>query len=146
MSRVRRAQDVAQMIRTAKCRIRTGPSKARLRRPPLGPWRGSDHDLFGLISKMIQKGLAFRRERSGTVTVPGALARPESFPAGLLAIAGLRWWRRNRRRNRMEGSVNLTDTQRRLLAAASQRDDRALEQPGATGAGSGGPEPKDRVR
>src|SRR5882757_7911360 len=29
----------------------------------------------------------------------------------------------------MEDSVKLTDTQRRLLAAASQRDDRALERP-----------------
>jgi Protein of unknown function (DUF3489) len=35
----------------------------------------------------------------------------------------------DRRRNRMEDSVNLTATQRRLLAAASQRDDRALERP-----------------
>jgi hypothetical protein len=29
----------------------------------------------------------------------------------------------------MEDSVKLTDTQRQLLAAASQRDDRALERP-----------------
>jgi Protein of unknown function (DUF3489) len=78
---------------------------------------------------MIQKGLAFRRERSGTVTVPGALARPESCPAGLVAIAGLRWWRRQSPSNRMEDSVKLTDTQLRLLVAASQRDDRALERP-----------------
>jgi hypothetical protein len=42
---------------------------------------------------MIQKELAFRRERSGTVTVPGD-SPVESCPAGLLAIAGLRWWRR----------------------------------------------------
>jgi hypothetical protein len=35
---------------------------------------GSGHDPFGLktSNKMIQKGLAFQRERSGTVTVPGA--------------------------------------------------------------------------
>jgi hypothetical protein len=31
--------------------------------------------------------------------------------------------------NRMEDSVKLTDTQRVLLSAASQRDDRALERP-----------------
>jgi hypothetical protein len=44
---------------------------------------------------MIQKGLAFLRERSGSVTVPGAIARLGSCPAGLLATAGLRWWRRH---------------------------------------------------
>src|SRR5215831_8137606 len=78
---------------------------------------------------MIQKELAFRRERSGTVAVPVRAASPESCPAGLAAIAGLRWWRRHRRRNRMEDSVKLTDTQRRLLAAASQCDDGALKRP-----------------
>ena len=35
----------------------------------------------------------------------------------------------NRRRNRMEDSVKLTETQRRLLAAASQCDDGALKRP-----------------
>jgi hypothetical protein len=35
----------------------------------------------------------------------------------------------NRRRNRMEDSVKLTDTQLRLLVAALQRDARAPERP-----------------
>jgi hypothetical protein len=38
----------------------------------------------------------------------------------------------------MEDSVKLTDTQRRLLAAASQRDDRALEQPSNLTGGAAG--------
>jgi hypothetical protein len=38
----------------------------------------------------------------------------------------------------MEDSVKLTDTQRRLLAAASQRDDRALERPSNLTVGAAG--------
>jgi hypothetical protein len=38
----------------------------------------------------------------------------------------------------MENSVKLTDTQTRLLAAASQRDDRALERPAHLTGGAGG--------
>jgi hypothetical protein len=38
----------------------------------------------------------------------------------------------------MEDSVKLTDTQRRLLAAASQRDDRALERPSNLPGGAAG--------
>jgi hypothetical protein len=38
----------------------------------------------------------------------------------------------------MEDSVKSTDTQRRLLAAASQRDDRALERPSNLTGGSAG--------
>src|SRR5262245_64766827 len=79
---------------------------------------------------MIQKELAFRGEWSGSVTVPDANSpsgilprRPPghcgaSVVAAPIAVA-----------NRMEDSVKLTDTQLRLLAAASQRDDRALERP-----------------
>jgi hypothetical protein len=55
-------------------------------------------DVFGLdasvqsetSNKIIQKGLAFGLERSGTVTVPGATSTPESRPAGCIAAAGLR--------------------------------------------------------
>ena len=36
---------------------------------------------------MIPKELALRRERSGTVTVPGANSAAESCPAGLMAVA-----------------------------------------------------------
>jgi len=39
--------------------------------------------------KIIQKGLAFGRDRSGTVTVPGAISSSGSRPAGCIA-AGLR--------------------------------------------------------
>jgi len=42
-------------------------------------------------SKIVQKGLAFRRERSGTVIVPGTISGSGSRPAGCLAVAGLRW-------------------------------------------------------
>jgi Protein of unknown function (DUF3489) len=87
---------------------------------------------------MIQKGLAFRCERSGTVTVPGANSPPESCPAGLLAIAGLRWWRRQSPSQPMEDSVDLTDTQLRLLTTASQRDDHALERPSNLTGGAAG--------
>ena len=38
----------------------------------------------------------------------------------------------------MEDSVKLTDTQRRLLAAASQRDDRVLERPSNLTGGAAG--------
>jgi hypothetical protein len=38
----------------------------------------------------------------------------------------------------MEDSVKLTDTQRRLLAAASQRDDRTLERPSNLTGGAAG--------
>jgi hypothetical protein len=57
------------------------------------------------------------------------LARAETCPAGLIAIAGLRWWRRQSPSQPKEGSVKLTDTQLILLSAASQRDDRVLERP-----------------
>ena len=76
---------------------------------------------------MIQKGLASQRERSGTVTFRMRIALRNPAPAGLLAIAGFGGGGANRRTNRMEDSVKLTDTQLRLLPAASRRDDRALE-------------------
>jgi hypothetical protein len=44
----------------------------------------------GTSSKIIQKGLAFGRERSGTVIVPGAIRCSGSRPAGFIAVAGLR--------------------------------------------------------
>jgi hypothetical protein len=78
---------------------------------------------------MIQKGLALRRERSGTGTVPGAnspsgiLPRRLYRPCGASVVAALAVI------NRMEDSVKLTDTQLVLLSAASQRGDRALERP-----------------
>src|SRR5258707_12461904 len=79
---------------------------------------------------MIQKGLAFRWQQSGSV----ARLDEAAWPCGWILP------RRLRRHcgasvvtaaivvaNRMEGPVKLTDTQLLLLSAASQRDDRALE-------------------
>ena len=44
-----------------------------------------------LSNNMIQKGLAFIGDWSGTVVKSGRHERPESCPAGLLALVGLRW-------------------------------------------------------
>jgi hypothetical protein len=44
-------------------------------------------------NNIIQKGLAFGREQSGTVTVPGTKRASGSCPAGYKAEVGLRWWR-----------------------------------------------------
>jgi hypothetical protein len=53
-------------------------------------------------NNIIQKGLAFVRERSGSVTVPGANRVSGSCPAGCMAEMGLWWWRQIRRTNAME--------------------------------------------
>ena len=45
-------------------------------------------------NNIIQKGLAFARERSGSVTIPGARCASGSCPAGCMAEVGLWWWRR----------------------------------------------------
>src|SRR5271169_4410746 len=88
---------------------------------------------------MIQKELAFRRERSGTVICFWArIALQESCPPASWPLRGFGGGGVNRRRNRMEDSVKLTDTQLRLLAAASQRDDRALERPSNLTGGAAG--------
>ena len=44
-----------------------------------------------LSNNIIQKGLAFIGDWSGTVVKSGRHERPESCPAGLLALVGLRW-------------------------------------------------------
>ena len=90
---------------------------------------------------MIQKGLAFRWQQSGSV----ARLDEAAWPCGWILP------RRLRRQcgasvvtaaivvaNRMEDPVKLTDTQLLLLSAASQRDDRALEpSPKLTGGAAG---------
>src|SRR5690242_17473049 len=43
-------------------------------------------------NNLIQKRLAFRRERSGAVSAPGAGRVSGSCPAGCMAEAGLWWW------------------------------------------------------
>jgi hypothetical protein len=53
-------------------------------------------------NNIIQKGLAFAREQSGSVTVPGASSTSGSCPAGCKAKVGLWWWRRTSRTNAME--------------------------------------------
>jgi hypothetical protein len=81
-------------------------------------------------NNIIQKGLAFVREQSGSVTVPGAkrlgiLPRRLHGQGGAVAVAAndaapTRW--------RIPMS-KLTDTQLIILSAASQRDDRGVELP-----------------
>jgi hypothetical protein len=46
---------------------------------------------YRLSTKIIQKGLAFGRDRSGTVINPERLRAPRSCPAGCMAEVGL-WW------------------------------------------------------
>jgi hypothetical protein len=53
-------------------------------------------------NNIIQKGLAFGRKQSGTVTVPGASSTSGSCPAGCMAKVGPRWWRQWRRTNATE--------------------------------------------
>jgi hypothetical protein len=60
-------------------------------------------------SKMIQKGLAFPGERSGTEGVLiGLWPERNPTPAGLIATAGLRWWRRQSPSQPKEDSVKAT--------------------------------------
>jgi uncharacterized protein DUF3489 len=82
-------------------------------------------------NNIIQKGLAFGCERSGTATVPGASSSSGSCPAGCMATVGLWWWRRMTPHQRNGGSPmpKLTDTQLVILSAASQRVDGAVELP-----------------
>src|SRR5258706_6177747 len=89
---------------------------------------------------MIQKGLAFRWQQSGSVARLDEAAWPcgwilpcrlhcqcgASVVTAAIVVA-----------NRMEDPMKLTDTQLLLLSAASQRDDRALEpSPQLTGGGA----------
>jgi hypothetical protein len=47
-----------------------------------------------LSNNIIQKGLAFVREQSGSVLLPGARRASGSCPAGCMAEVGLWRWRR----------------------------------------------------
>jgi aspartyl-tRNA(Asn)/glutamyl-tRNA(Gln) amidotransferase subunit A len=67
---------------------------------------------------MIQKALAFAAQLSGTVSVPGAISPVESCPAGLLAIAGLRWWRRQ---SPSQPNGGFRETDRHPTAATGSR-------------------------
>src|SRR6266852_6286226 len=88
-------------------------------------------DLPQTSNNIIQKGLAFAREQSGSVTVPGTRRASGSCPAGCMAKVGLRWWRQMmpHQRNWRIPMARLTDTQLIILSAASQRDDRGVELP-----------------
>ena len=44
-----------------------------------------------LSNNIIQKGMAFIGDWSGTVVRSGSHERPGILPAGLLAVVGLRW-------------------------------------------------------
>jgi hypothetical protein len=72
-------------------------------------------------NNIIQKGLAFAREQSGSVTVPKARRVSGSCPAGCMAEVGLWWWRQTtplQSQWRIPMS-RLTDTQLMILSAAS---------------------------
>jgi Protein of unknown function (DUF3489) len=59
--------------------------------------------------EMLKKGLAFADEWSGTVgALFGLWARAESCPAGFIATAGLRWWRRQSPSQPKEDPVQAT--------------------------------------
>ena len=55
-----------------------------------------------LSNNIIQKGLAFGCDWSGTVCDSGRQGAPRSCPAGLLAEVGLRWRRQDAAMNRTE--------------------------------------------
>src|SRR5262249_38717373 len=83
-----------------------------------------------LSNNIIQKGLAFGRKQSGTVTVPGAPrprdpAPPATWPrwgggGGGNDAASTQW---------RIPMARLTDTQLVILSSASRRDDRGVDLP-----------------
>ncbi len=56
-------------------------------------------------NNISQKGLAFQRQQSGTVAIPSEGLASGTCPAGLRAEVGLRGWRRNAARTRMESPM-----------------------------------------
>src|SRR5215470_18320393 len=62
-------------------------------------------------NNIIQKGLAFVCERSGSVTVPGTKRALGSCPAGRMAEVGLRWWRRQMTPHQRKGDPDGYKTQ-----------------------------------
>jgi len=81
-------------------------------------------------NNIIQKGLAFGREQSGTVTVPGARRASGSCPAGCMAEVGLWWWRNDAAPTQWRiPMARLTDTQLVILSSASRRNDRGVDLP-----------------
>src|SRR5262249_52408795 len=96
-------------------------SPSKLIRSHAGDWTGGRHLSYSRIrlpkrgsshypvcretsNNIIQKGLAFVREQSGSVTVPGTKRASGSCPAGCMAEVGLRWWRRTTPHQRNGGS------------------------------------------
>jgi Protein of unknown function (DUF3489) len=61
-------------------------------------------DLPQTSNNIIQKGLAFTAEQSGTVTVPSTRHASGSCPAGRMVEVGLRWWRQTMPHQRNGGS------------------------------------------
>jgi Protein of unknown function (DUF3489) len=82
-------------------------------------------------NNIIQKGLAFDREQSGSVTVPGASSASGFLPRRLhgqggAVVVAANYAAPTQRRIPM---ARLTDTQLVILSAASQREDRTVELP-----------------
>jgi hypothetical protein len=87
-------------------------------------------NLSQTCNNIIQKGLAFVREQSGSVIVLGARRASGSCPAGCMATAGLWWWGNDAAATQRRIPMSrLTDTQLIILSVASQRDDRGVELP-----------------
>jgi len=81
-------------------------------------------------NNIIQKGLAFGREQSGTVTIPGAARPREPAPPATRPRWGCGGGGGNRRTNAMEiPMARLTDTQLVILSSASRRNDRGVDLP-----------------
>jgi Protein of unknown function (DUF3489) len=85
-------------------------------------------DLPQSSNNIIEKGLAFAREQSGTMTVSGRATRLGILPRWLLGQRGAVVVATTPHPWRIPMS-RLTDTQLIILSAASQRDDRGVELP-----------------
>jgi hypothetical protein len=102
-------------------------------------------DVPELSNNIIQKGLAFDRDWSGSVDRSGRpQGAPRSCPAGLVAEVGLRWWRQEAAitewRISMSKSAKSKSTKKRLggLSAAAGAAAKPEEATAIDGKGSKG--------
>jgi hypothetical protein len=73
------------------------------RRKPIVERRNNDgSNNLKISNRILQKGLAFRGETSGTVVIPGRLGRSEILPRRLICRGGALMVRRQAVINRME--------------------------------------------
>ncbi len=101
---------------------RSKPMVGTIAKPPL-PAAIPLSSLPQTSNNIIQKELAFGREQSGTVTIPGARRARGIRPAGCKAEVGLRWWRQRHRTNAMEdpyGKTHRYPTRHSVLGFAAQ--------------------------